>query len=71
MPYRIIKETGMFGIPIYVPQELNVEENVWQDLEWGFYDDYKREWAFTIEGAKRKIKEWEYDNGEPEVVWKE
>lgn len=70
MPYRIIKETGMFGIPIYVPQEFDLETNEWQDLEYG-YDECDREWAFTIEGAKRKIEEWKLANGEPEVVWKE
>lgn len=70
MPYRIIREEGVFGFSIYVPQEFNLDTNEWQDLEWG-YDECYREWAFTIKGAKRKIAEWERVNGEPEVVWKE
>lgn len=70
MPYRIIRENGMFGTTIYVPQELDIETNEWHNLEWG-HDEYHREWAFTIEGAKRKIEEWKHTNKEPQVVWKE
>lgn len=70
MPYRIIRETGMFGVPIYVPQEFSTEDNEWYDLEWG-YDEYHREWALTLEAAKRKIIEWKRANKEPNVIWKE
>lgn len=70
MPYRIIRETGVFGPTIYVPQGLGLETNEWHDLEWG-YDEWHREWAFTLEAAKRKIEEWKRTNGEPGVVWKE
>ena len=70
MNYRVIKEDGIFGIPFYVPQEFSVEDNEWHDLEWGC-GDYYREWALTLDGAKRKIREWEKANREPEVVWKE
>ena len=70
MPYRIIKESGMFGLTAYVPQEFDIEDNEWHDLAWG-YDDHHREWAFTLKGAQRKIEEWKKSNKEPEVVWKE
>lgn len=70
MPYRIIKETGMFGIPIYVPQKFDVENDRWSDLEWG-YDEHYREWAFTIKSAKCKIEKWKHNGETPEVVWKE
>lgn len=70
MPYRIIRENGMFGTTIYVPQEFDIATNKWHDLEWG-YNEHHREWAFTIEAAKRKIEEWKLANGEQKVVWKE
>lgn len=60
----------MFGTTIYVPQEFDLEANEWHDLEWG-YDEWHREWTFTLRVAKRKIEKWKLANGEPEVVRKE
>lgn len=68
--YRIIRETYGF-IDIYYPQRFDVGANEWDYLDWGYGDDWHREWAFTLKGAKRKIAEWRHMDGNPEVVWKE